>query len=170
MSDPDLLAGKSHAVFDAYGTLFDVHSAVARHAGALGPRAESLSELWRTKQLEYSWVHGLMGRYVGFWDLTERALDFALAKHPDIDRGLRETLLDAYRDLDAYGEVPEVLARLRARGVRTALFSNGNTAMLERAVTSAGLGDPQRVHEPRASRPSAASSAKRSAALRRKPK
>lgn len=141
MSDPDLLAGKSHAVFDAYGTLFDVHSAVARHAGALGPRAESLSELWRTKQLEYSWVHGLMGRYVGFWDLTERALDFVLAKHPDIDRGLRETLLDAYRDLDAYREVPEVLARLRARGVRTALFSNGNAAMLERAVTSAGLGE-----------------------------
>lgn len=141
MSNPDLLAGKSHAVFDAYGTLFDVHSAVARHAGALGPRAESLSELWRTKQLEYSWVHGLMGRYVGFWDLTERALDFALAKHPDIDRGLRETLLDAYRDLDAYREVPEVLARLRARGVRTALFSNGNAAMLERAVTSARLGE-----------------------------
>lgn len=141
MSDPDLLAGKSHAVFDAYGTLFDVHSAVACHAGALGPRAENLSELWRTKQLEYSWVHGLMGRYVGFWDLTERALDFALAKHPDIDRGLRATLLDAYRDLDAYGEVPEVLARLRARGVRTALFSNGNAAMLERAVASAGLGE-----------------------------
>ena len=141
MSNPDLLAGKSHAVFDAYGTLFDVHSAVARHAGALGPRAESLSELWRTKQLEYSWVHGLMGRYVAFWDLTERALDFALAKHPEIDRGFREKLLDAYRDLDAYREVPEVLARLRARGVRTALFSNGNAAMLERAVTSAGLGE-----------------------------
>ncbi|MER2249058.1 haloacid dehalogenase type II [Methylorubrum podarium] len=141
MSDPDLLAGKSHAVFDAYGTLFDVHSAVARHADALGSRAKSLSELWRTKQLEYSWVHGLMGRYVAFWDLTERALDFALAQHPEIDRAHRETLLDAYRDLDAYDEVPGMLERLRGRGVRTALFSNGNAAMLERAVAAAGLGD-----------------------------
>ncbi|BAU92227.1 haloacid dehalogenase [Methylorubrum populi] len=140
MSDPDLLAGKSHAVFDAYGTLFDVHSAVQRHADALGPRAESLSELWRTKQLEYSWVHGLMGRYVGFWDLTARALDFALAKHPEIDRAFREQLLDAYRELDAYGEVPGVLERLRGRGVKTALFSNGNATMLERAVASADLG------------------------------
>ncbi|CAO4148741.1 haloacid dehalogenase type II [Methylorubrum thiocyanatum] len=141
MSDPDLLAGKTHAVFDAYGTLFDVHSAVQRHAGDLGPQAESLSETWRTKQLEYSWVHGLMGRYVGFWDLTERALDFALAKHPKIDLRFRGKLLDGYRELDAYGEVPGVLERLRQRGVKTALFSNGNAAMLERAVASAGLGD-----------------------------
>lgn len=141
MTDPDLLAGKTHAVFDAYGTLFDVHSAVARHADRLGAQADSLSELWRTKQLEYSWVHGLMGRYVGFWELTERALDFALAKHPDIDRSQRESLLDAYRALDAYGEVPGVLERLRKRGVKTVLFSNGNAAMLERAVASANLAD-----------------------------
>ncbi|CAO4144447.1 haloacid dehalogenase type II [Methylorubrum extorquens] len=141
MTLPDLRSGKSYAVFDAYGTLFDVHSAVARHAGALGPRADSLSEVWRTKQLEYSWVHGLMGRYVAFWHLTERALDFALAKHPEIDRGFREKLLDAYRDLDAYDEVPGVLERLRERGVKTALFSNGNAAMLERAVASSGLGE-----------------------------
>ncbi|OHV15889.1 haloacid dehalogenase, type II [Methylorubrum extorquens] len=141
MTLPDLRSGKSYTVFDAYGTLFDVHSAVARHAGALGPRADSLSEVWRTKQLEYSWVHGLMGRYVAFWDLTERALDFALAKHPEIDRGFREKLLDAYRDLDAYDEVPGVLERLRERGVKTALFSNGNAAMLERAVASSGLGE-----------------------------
>lgn len=139
MARPDRLAGKTHAVFDAYGTLFDVHAAVARHAGELGPRAQALSEVWRTKQLEYSWVHGLMGRYVGFWDLTERALDFALALHPEIDRTCREKLLDAYRDLDAYDEVPAMLERLRGRGVRTALFSNGNAAMLERAVASAGL-------------------------------
>ncbi|CAO4134503.1 haloacid dehalogenase type II [Methylorubrum extorquens] len=141
MTLPDLRSGESYAVFDAYGTLFDVYSAVARHAGALGPRADSLSEVWRTKQLEYSWVHGLMGRYVAFWDLTERAHDFALAKHPEIDRGFREKLLDAYRDLDAYDEVPGVLERLRERGVKTALFSNGNAAMLERAVASSGLGE-----------------------------
>jgi 2-haloacid dehalogenase len=141
MAKPDLLAGKTHAVFDAFGTLFDVHSAVSRHADAIGPHAQPLSELWRTKQLEYSWVIGLMGHYTPFWTLTERALDFALATYPDVDPGLRETLLDAYRDLDAYGEVPDTLTRLRDAGLKTALFSNGNTAMLERAVASAELGD-----------------------------
>lgn len=141
MAQTDLLAGKTHAVFDAYGTLFDVHSAVSRHAGAIGPQAQPLSELWRTKQLEYSWVIGLMGRYTPFWTLTERALDFALATYPDVDPALRETLLDAYRDLDAYGEVPDTLTRLRDAGLKTALFSNGNAAMLERAVASAELGD-----------------------------
>ena len=140
MTRSDLIAGKTHAVFDAYGTLFDVHSAVRRHAAALGPEAEAFSALWRTKQLEYSWVLGLMGRYARFWDLTGRALDFALAKHPDIDASLRERLLDAYRDLDAYAEVPDILDRLQRRGLATALFSNGDPAMLKRAVDSAGLG------------------------------
>ncbi|SFL11965.1 haloacid dehalogenase type II [Methylorubrum salsuginis] len=141
MTRSDLLAGKTHAVFDAYGTLFDVHSAVARHAGAIGPKAQAFSEMWRTKQLEYSWVIGLMGRYEAFWTLTERALDFALAKHPDVNPTLRETLLDAYRDLDAYAEVPGVLARLREAGLQTAVFSNGDATMLARAVASAGLAE-----------------------------
>ena len=141
MTRSDLLAAKTHAVFDAYGTLFDVHAAVARHAEAIGPKAQAFSDLWRVKQLEYSWVVGLMGRYEPFWTLTERALDFALAKHPEVDPTLREKLLDAYRDLDAYAEVPGVLARLRAAGVTTAVFSNGDAAMLERAVSSAGLAE-----------------------------
>ncbi len=141
MARSDLLAGKTHAVFDAYGTLFDVHSAVVRHAGAIGPKAQAFSDVWRTKQLEYSWVIGLMGRYEAFWTLTERALDFALAKHPDVNPTLRETLLDAYRDLDAYAEVPGVLSRLRARGLQTAVFSNGDASMLARAVASAGLAE-----------------------------
>ncbi|GEO98437.1 haloacid dehalogenase type II [Methylobacterium haplocladii] len=136
-----ILAGKTHVVFDAYGTLFDVNAAVNRHAEAIGPEAEALSALWRVKQLEYSWVLGLIGQYRSFWSLTEQALDFALAKHPGIDRTLRTPLLDAYRDLDAYAEVPTVLSRLRAGGLRTAIFSNGNQAMLDRAVASAGLGD-----------------------------
>ncbi|MGU3360315.1 haloacid dehalogenase type II [Methylobacterium sp. M6A4_1b] len=129
------------AVFDAYGTLFDVHAAVARHAAAIGPDAAALSETWRSKQLEYSWVLGLMGRHAPFWDLTEQALDYALARHPDVDRALRPRLLDAYRDLDAYPEVPGTLRALRAAGWRTAILSNGDAAMLERAVASAGLAD-----------------------------
>ncbi len=88
-------------VFDAYGTLLDVHSAVQRHAAAIGPEAQRLSETWRQKQLEYSWVLSLCGRYTPFWTLTERALDHALARHPAVDRAIRADLLDAYRSLDA---------------------------------------------------------------------
>ena len=141
MPRSDLFADRSHAVFDAYGTLFDVHSAVERHADEIGPDAARLSELWRVKQLEYSWVLGLIGRYASFWSLTEQALDFALARHPKVDRALRETLLDAYRDLDPYPEVPATLRSLREAGIRTAIFSNGNQAMLDRAVASARLGN-----------------------------
>lgn len=141
MSETHLLDGVRAAVFDAYGTLFDVNAAVQRHADAVGPGATSLSEMWRTKQLEYSWVLGLMGRYEPFWVLTERALDYALARHPDVDRTLRERLLDAYRDLDAYEEVPATLSALRARGIRTAILTNGDQPMVDRAVASAGLAE-----------------------------
>src|SRR3954449_13415584 len=135
----DLLAGRRAVVFDAYGTLFDVHAAVARHAAAVGPEAARLSEIWRAKQLEYSWVLSLAGRYEPFWTLTERALDFALARCPAVDRSLRPALLDAYRTLDAYPEAPGVLARLRQGGVRTGILSNGSPEMLASAVASAGL-------------------------------
>ncbi|GJE58279.1 haloacid dehalogenase type II [Methylobacterium trifolii] len=136
-----ILAGTQAVVFDAYGTLFDVHSAVQRHADAVGPDAGRLSEVWRAKQLEYSWVLSLAGRYRSFWSLTEAALDHALALHPAVDASLRAKLLDAYRDLDAYPEVATTLAALRGRGLRCAILSNGDTGMLERAVASAGLGD-----------------------------
>jgi 2-haloacid dehalogenase len=125
--------------FDAYGTLFDVHSAVARHVHAVGPDAARLSEIWRTKQLEYSWVLSLAGRQESFWALTERALDQALARCPAVDRALRPTLLAVYRSLDAYPEVPVLLRRLRAGGVATAILSNGDPDMLADAVASAGL-------------------------------
>src|SRR3954462_4137746 len=109
----DLLAGRRAVVFDAYGTLFDVHAAVARHAAAVGPDAARLSEIWRGKQLEYSWVVSLMGRYEPFWKLTQRALDYALARCPAVDPGLRQALLDAYLRLDAYPDAAPVLRSLR---------------------------------------------------------
>jgi 2-haloacid dehalogenase len=126
-------------VFDAYGTLFDVHSAVARHRDAVGPEADRLSEIWRTKQLEYSWVRALMGAYRPFWSLTEEALDFALARVPSVDRAVKPALLDAYKSLSAYPEVKAVLEALRDRGARTAVLSNGSSQMLDSAVVSAGL-------------------------------
>jgi 2-haloacid dehalogenase len=128
-------------IFDAYGTLFDVHSAVARHAAAAGPDAARLSEIWRAKQLEYSWVLSLAHRYEPFWLLTERALDHAFARCPTVDRALRGRLLDAYRSLDAYPDAPSTLDRLRAQGLKTGILSNGDLAMLRDAVRSAGLSE-----------------------------
>jgi 2-haloacid dehalogenase len=126
-------------VFDAYGTLFDVHSAVARHAAQVGGEAARLSEIWRAKQLEYSWVLSLSERYVPFWSLTEQALDYAFGRCPSVDISLRPLLLDAYRCLAAYPDVKETLSALRARGLRTGILSNGDPAMLSTAVASAGL-------------------------------
>lgn len=129
-------------VFDAYGTLFDVHSAVARRKSEIGPEAERLSAVWRTKQLEYSWTRSMMGRYRDFWSLTEDALDVAAETcGVDLSDGLRETLLEAYRSLDAYPEVAGVLGQLKNAGSRTAILTNAPPVMVEAAVASAGLGE-----------------------------
>lgn len=126
-------------VFDAYGTLFDVHSAVMRHQGAIGPQAQALSDLWRVKQLEYSWVRSLMGRHVDFWRLTQEALDVALASFPEEDASLRPALLAAYRELSAYPDALPALMRLKAEGLATAILSNGEPQMLADAAASSGL-------------------------------
>jgi 2-haloacid dehalogenase len=124
--------------FDAYGTLFDVHSAIRRHAEAIGPEAEALSALWRQKQLEYSWTRTLMGRYADFWTLTQQALDHALARHPSVDPAVRPALLDAYWRLQAYPDVLPALTRLRQAGHVLSLFTNGTAAMAEAAANAAG--------------------------------
>jgi 2-haloacid dehalogenase len=127
------------AAFDAYGTLFDVHAAIGRHRAEVGADADRVSDLWRTKQLEYSWTATLAGRYVDFWTLTEQALAYALARCPSADPALAPKLLDAYRNLDAFPDARVALAALKARGVRAAILSNGTPAMLEAAVGQAGL-------------------------------
>jgi 2-haloacid dehalogenase len=127
-------------VFDAYGTLFDVHAAVRRHAAAIGPDAAALSDLWRSKQLEYTWVRSLMGAHRDFAAITADALDYALARFPFVDPGLREPLIKSYWTLDAYPEVPGVLAALKHSGARLAILSNGTYGMLNAAVASAGIG------------------------------
>ena len=126
-------------VFDAYGTLFDVHAAVRRHAERAGPEHQRFSEMWRAKQLEYSWVRTLMGSYHDFWQLTEEALDYTLARFPSVERALRADLLSAYWTLDCYPEVPAVLKELKSRGAKLAILSNGSPAMLEAAVKNAAL-------------------------------
>jgi 2-haloacid dehalogenase len=125
--------------FDAYGTLFDVHAAVRRHAAALGPDANRFSEMWRTKQLEYTWVRSLAGRYRDFWSLTEESLDYCFSAFPSADRALRPKLLEAYRRLDCYREVPELIRALKREGKQLAILSNGTPEMLRAAVAAAGL-------------------------------
>ena len=129
------------AVFDAYGTLFDVHSAVARLADRMGPDAGRISELWRDKQLEYTWTRSLMQRYADFWQVTEEALDYALAMFGQRDDALRSALLNAYRELDAYPDVRQALAGYRAAGMRVAVFSNATHPMLLTALAAAHLDD-----------------------------
>ena len=128
-------------VFDAYGTLLDVHSAVAKHRSKLGEKADAVSAAWRTKQLEYSWQRTILDRYVDFWRLTSDGLDFALDAHGVDDAALRDDLLDAYQSLDCFPEVPGVLKTLREAGLATAILSNAPPMMLEAAVESAGIGD-----------------------------
>lgn len=127
-------------VFDAYGTLFDVHSAVARHRGKIGPQSDRLSEMWRVKQLEYTWVRSLMGTYRDFETLTAAALDFAAAQCGGITSSLRQILLDAYLQLETYPDVRPTLEALRRLGVKTAILSNGTHRMLEAACNHADLG------------------------------
>lgn len=127
-------------VFDAYGTLFDVHAAMARHRADCGPDADRFSDIWRTKQLEYTWTTTLAGCYLNFDTLTERSLDFALARVPSVPKSLRGKLLDAYLTLDAYPDARTTLAALKARGDTTAILSNGSPRMLKAAVDAAQLG------------------------------
>src|SRR6185312_10683186 len=126
-------------VFDAYGTLFNVHAAIIR-CGQAGPQAERMSDIWRTKQLEYTWTLTLAGQYTDFWTLTQRALDFALARVPALDQNLRPKLLDAYFHLDAFADARAALAALKAKGHRTGILSNGSPDMLDAAVNAAGIG------------------------------
>ena len=135
------MAGIRACVFDAYGTLFDVHSAVAGVRDRIGPKADDLSRLWRIKQLEYTWLRALMGRHAGFWQVTGEALDHACASLQVDPAPIREPLMRAYLALDAYPEVPAVLERLRRGGVRLAILSNGEPEMLAAGASSAGIDD-----------------------------
>ncbi len=133
------LTGIRACVFDAYGTLFDVASAAAQAKEALGDRWLSVAELWRAKQLQYTWLRSLMGRHADFWQVTGDALDFAMASHKIEDAPLRERLMELYLRLLAYPEVKETLSRLRASGVKLAILSNGEPKMLAAAAANSGI-------------------------------
>jgi 2-haloacid dehalogenase len=139
MSDNSTIGGIKACVFDAYGTLFDVHSAVGKHRARLGDVADQVSAVWRTKQLEYTWLRSLMGRHADFWQVTREALEFAFEMHAVKDSELSADLMEAYLQLTCYPEVPAALAELKERGFQIAILSNGTPAMLEAAVKNSRL-------------------------------
>ena len=133
------LDGVSVCVFDAYGTLFDVASPVARQQAILGDKATNLATLWRAKQLEYTWVRSLVGVHADFWKVTRDALDFTLESLAIAEPGLADELMTGVLKLDLYADVAAALQALRAKGKRLAILSNGSPSMLDSLVRHAGL-------------------------------
>ena len=131
--------GVRACVFDAYGTLFDVHSPLRKLAPEVGEKAEEISRLWRQKQLEYTWLRSLMGVHADFWHVTGDALDYALEFHGVDEPGLKDQLMALYLKLEPYPEVAAALQAVRARGRQTVILSNGSPSMLESAVRHSGL-------------------------------
>lgn len=124
-------------VFDAYGTLFDVHSVVRRCDAFWPGKGTALSQLWRAKQLEYTWQRSLMRRYAPFSQVTREALGYACeALELPLDPANTEALMQEYLRLSAYPDVPKALAQFRTR---TAILSNGSPDMLEPLVQHSGL-------------------------------
>jgi 2-haloacid dehalogenase len=126
-------------VFDAYGTIFDFASAAAHCPDIPEEKRGVLTALWREKQLQYTWLRTLQGRYADFWQVTSDALEFALDSVEIDAPGLHAHLMGLYLTLPAFPEVPETLRILRGTGVVTAILSNGTPSMLAAAVRGAGL-------------------------------
>ena len=133
------LVGVRACVFDAYGTLFDVHGPMRKLSAEIGEKADDISRLWRQKQLEYTWLRSLMGTHADFWHVTGEALDYALAQFGVDEPGLKDEIMALYLKLDPYPEAAEALEAVKAKGKLTAILSNGSPSMLDAAVRHAGL-------------------------------
>lgn len=133
------LAGIRACVFDAYGTLFDFAAAAAQCRDVLGEKTGPLTALWRDKQLQYTWLRALQNHHANFWQVTGDALDYALETLGISDAALRKRLMDLYLTLDVFPEVPDVLKRLKAAGLKTAILSNGSPEMLKAAAEGAKI-------------------------------
>lgn len=134
-------ANTQACVFDAYGTLLDFNSAAAQARDVLGDRAAALSELWRSKQLQYTWLRALMGTHAPFWQVTGDALDFALDALGIDDSALRTRLMQLYLQLEPFPDVRGSLRTLRAAGIRTAILTNGSPDMIQAGCAHAGIVD-----------------------------
>lgn len=127
-------------VFDAYGTLLDINSAVSRNSASVGEVADALSTVWRQRQLEYTWTRSLMKRYADFWEITKDALEYALESFClDGHAALKESLMHSYLELAAYPDVADTLEKIKSLGITTAVLSNGTPHMLREALGANNL-------------------------------
>ena len=122
-------------IFDAYGTLFDVNSAAEKCKDKIGDKWEAFANFWRTTQLEYTWLRSLMKRHKNFWEVTEDSLDKSM-KMFNINKNMKNELLNLYKILTPYPEVREVLEDLKKKNYKLAILSNGTPALLNELVTS----------------------------------
>ncbi len=125
-------------IFDAYGTLFDVNSAAEKCKDKIGDKWESFANFWRTTQLEYTWLRSLMKRHKDFWQITEDSLDKSMRAF-SIDPSMKNELLNLYKVLSPFKEVPETLKKLKGRNFKLAILSNGNPSLLDELVKSNNL-------------------------------
>ena len=125
-------------IFDAYGTLFDVNSAAEKCKDKIGDKWEAFANYWRTTQLEYTWLRSLMKRHKDFWQITEDSLDKSMSVFK-IDNSMRDELLDLYKILSPFEEVPEVLKSLKEKNFKLAVLSNGTPSLLNELVQSNNL-------------------------------
>ena len=126
-------------IFDAYGTLFDVNAACRELSMEVGGNWEKLASLWRLRQVEYTWLRNSMDEYIDFWQITSNALDYAMETLGIENNELREQLLNLYLKLEAYPEVKVLLTKLKQRGLKTGILSNGSMKMLNSAVDNANI-------------------------------
>ncbi len=127
-------------IFDAYGTLFDVNSAAEKCKEKIGYKWESFANFWRTTQLEYTWLRSLMKRHKDFWQVTEDSLDKSM-KVFNIDLSMKNELLNLYKVLSPFKEVPEILKTLKEKNFKLAILSNGTPSLLKGLVKSNDLDD-----------------------------
>ena len=127
-------------IFDAYGTLFDVNSAAKKCKDKIGDKWESFANFWRTTQLEYTWLRSLMKRHKDFWQITEDSLDKSI-KTFNIDPSMKNELLNLYKVLSPFKEVPETLKMLKKNNFKLAILSNGTPSLLNELVKSNNLDD-----------------------------
>jgi len=128
-------------IFDAYGTLFDVNSACRELSKEVGHNWESLASLWRLRQVEYTWLRNSMNEYIDFWQITSDALDYAMETLEIENIKLKQDLLALYLKLEAYPEVKDLLKKLKQKGFKTGILSNGSIKMLNSAVDNANIRD-----------------------------
>ena len=128
-------------IFDAYGTLFDVNSACRELSKEVGHNWESLASLWRLRQVEYTWLRNSMNEYIDFWQITSDALDYAMETLSIENIKLKQDLLALYLKLEAYPEVKDLLKKLKQKGFKTGILSNGSIKMLNSAVDNANIRD-----------------------------